>query len=116
MLDAALKFPPVSVADVCRESARVILANTYGDAFSSAKDLGNLIKKLDVELPKGDTMMISSTAKIINRFHPRGKTAARERLANAGKPLRSIINEDAILAVHLFGFLLTELKFGKASS
>jgi len=115
VLDAALKFPPVSVVDVCRESARVILANKYGEAFSSEKDLVDLIKKLDMELPKDDIMMISSAAKIINRFHPRGKTAAQERLANAGKPVRSIIDEDAILAVGLFGFLLTELKFAKAA-
>jgi hypothetical protein len=115
VLDAALKLPPVSVVDVCREAARVILANKYGEAFSSKKDLGDLIKKLDMELPKDDIMMISSAAKIINRFHSRGKTATQERLANAGKPVRSILDEDATLVVRLFGFLLTELKFAKAA-
>jgi hypothetical protein len=115
VLDAALKFPPVSVVDVCRESTRIVLAKKYGEAFSSEKDLGDLIKKIDAELPKDDIMMVSSAAKIINRFHPRGKTAEQERRANAGKPVRSIIDDDAILAVRLFGFLLTELKFAKAA-
>ena len=115
VLDAALKFPPVSIVDVCREAARAIIAKKYGEAFSSAKDLGDLIKKLDLELPKDDIMMISSAAKIINRFHPRGKTAEQEKRANAGRPLRSIIDEDANLAVRLIGFLLTELELGKAT-
>jgi hypothetical protein len=114
VLDAALKFPPISVVDVCRESTRVIIARKYGEAFSSEKDLGDLIRKLDMELPKDEIMMVSSAAKIINRFHPRGKSAAQEKLANAGKPLRSLIDDDAILTVRLFGFLLTELKFAKA--
>jgi hypothetical protein len=115
VLDAALKFPPVSVVDVCRESTRIILAKKYGEAFSSAKDLGDLIKKLDLELPKNDIIMISSAAKIINRFHSRGKTAEQEKRAYAGKPLRSIMDDDAILAVRLFGFLMTELKFAKTA-
>ncbi len=114
VLDAAFKFPPVSVVDVCRESTRVIIARKFGEAFSAAKDLGNLIKKLETDLPKDDIMMVSSAAKIINRFHPRGKTAAQEKLAKDGKPLRSLIDEDAFLAVQLFGFILTELKFARA--
>lgn len=113
VLDAALKFPPVSVVDVCRESARVIIARKFGEAFSSKKDLGDLIKKLDTDPQKDEIMMVSSAAKIINRFHPRGKTAAQERFANDGKPVRSLIDDDAILAVRLFGLLLIELKFAK---
>lgn len=115
VLNAALKFPPVSVVDVCRESARVIIARKFGEAFSSAKDLGELINKLDAEFSKDENMMISSAAKIINRFHSRGKSSAQEKLIKIGNPLRSVIDDDAILAVRLFGFLLTELKFAKAA-
>lgn len=53
--------------------------------------------------------MISSAAKIINRLHPRGKSAERQRQETKGKIMRPIIDEDAALAVRLFGFLLLEL-------
>jgi len=56
-------------------------------------------------------MMISSAAKIINRLHPRGKIAEQMRQAAAGVRLRPVIDDDAALAVRLFGFLLMELDY-----
>ncbi len=112
VLNAALKFPPVSVVDVCRESARIVIAKKYGKEFSSERDLGDLIRKVDRQFPD-ETKMISLAAKIINRLHPRGKSAEQERQASGGKSLRSLIDDDAVLAVRLYGFLLAELKFAK---
>lgn len=102
VLDAALKYAPVPVVDVCRESCCVLLSKK----FSSGGDLADLIKKIPDNL-----VMVSSAARIINRLHPRGKTAERGKHASAGALLRPIIDDDATLAVRLFGFLLVELEY-----
>jgi hypothetical protein len=101
----AVKYAPVSIVDVCRESAYVILAEKFG----SAKDLGDLIKNIENTATEKDNVMVPSAAKIINRLHPRGKAAEQTRQSRAGKPLRSVVDDDAILAIRLFGFLLTEM-------
>lgn len=100
VLDAALKHNAVSVVDICRESTCVLLAKYVG----KLGDLAALIKKVPPE-----QSMISSAAHIINRLHPRGKIAEQHRHEAAGKTLRPVIDEDASLAVRLFGFLLLEL-------
>jgi len=101
----AVKYAPVSIVDVCRDSAYVILAEKFGQA----KDLGDLIKKIENSLAEKDNIMVPSAAKIINRLHPRGKAAEQARQSRAGKPLRPVVDDDAQLAIRLFGFLLTEL-------
>jgi hypothetical protein len=105
VLDAALKYGPVPVVDVCRESACVILRRHFG----LAGDLGEIIENI----PKNQVMVVSA-AQIINRLHPRGKTAAQLKLAAKGIRLRPVIDDDAALAVRLFGFLLVELGYGAA--
>lgn len=113
VIDAMLKFTPVSIVDVCRESTRIILANKYENRISRGKDLGEIIRNLDGKHDNGKLMMVLSAAKIINRFHPRGKTAEQEKQATKEILLRSITDEDAILTVQLFGFLLRELDYAK---
>lgn len=102
VIDAALKQAPVPVVDICRESARVTLSKY----LKEDGDLGELIKKI----PR-DRQMISSAATIINRLHPRGKSAEREKQEKRGTPLRPVLDEDAVLAARLFGFLLIEMEF-----
>lgn len=104
VLDASLKYAPVPVVDVCREALFVILCKRFGDA----NDLGDLIKR---RIPD-KLVMISSAAKIVSRLHPRGKAAEQLRQAAKGLRLRPIIDEDAALAVRLFGFVLVELGYG----
>ncbi len=106
VLDASLKYAPVPMVDVCREALFVVLRKRFGDA----NDLSDLInKKVPPEL-----VMVSSAAKIVNRLHPRGKAAEQLRRAAAGRRLRPVVDEDAALAVRLFGFLLVELEFAEA--
>ncbi len=110
ILDAALKYAPVPVVDVCRESTRVVLAKwlrRIGELDDEKpEDLSQLIDKIPAEY-----RMVSSAATIVCRLHPRGKSAEQEKQAQKGKTLRSVVDEDAVLAVRLFGFLLVELGF-----
>ena len=106
VLDASLKYAPVPLVDVCREALFVVLQKRFGDA----NDLGELISK---KVPPG-LVMVSSAARIVNRLHPRGKAAEQLRRAAEGRPLRPVIDDDAALAVRLFGFLLVELEFAEA--
>jgi hypothetical protein len=102
VIDAALKYAPVPVVDVCREATRLALAKYLNEDG----DLATLIKKI-----KNNEYMIQSAATIINRLHPRGKSSEQERQDKSGKILRRVIDEDAVLAVRLFGFLLIEMNF-----
>ena len=100
VIEASLKARPTPIVDVCRNSAFVVLHAVYGEA----REMADLIKKI----PPGQVMIISA-AKLLNRLHPRGKAAEQLRFSVEGKPLRPIIDEDATLAVKLFGLLLVEL-------
>ncbi len=102
VVDAALKYAPVPVVDVCRESTRVILAKY----LNSSGDLGPLIKKIP-----NDRLMTLWSAQIISRIHSRGKSSEQERQLEVGTPIRAVVDDDAVLAVRLFGFLLTELGY-----
>jgi hypothetical protein len=62
------------------------------------------------QMPRRD-MVILSAAKIINRFHPRGKSAEQENQLKSGVTLRPITGDDALLAVRLLGFILIETGF-----
>ena len=110
VLDAALKYAPIPVVDVCRESARVVLAKwlrKIGELDDEKpEDLDRLINKIPAKF-----RMISSAAMMVCRLHPRGKSVEQEKQTKKGNPLRSVVDEDGILAVRLFGFLLTELGF-----
>jgi hypothetical protein len=105
VLAAALSYPPVSVVDVCREAARVILTEKFEPALTHGKDLGEIAQQLEKADPAGN-LTISSASKIISRLHSRGKSAEHEKRAQKGKQIRSVMDNDAILAVNLFGLLL----------
>ncbi len=93
----------IPIVDVCRESARVILAAWVGES-AETNDLSNVIKKIP-----GDQLLIDRAASIINRLHPRGKSSEQENQAKSGKNLRMIADEDAEASVHLIGLILREI-------
>jgi hypothetical protein len=103
--EAADKYLPVPIVDVCRECARLILAAwlpTVG-VENARGDLGNLIGRI----PAGREQVLAA-ARMINRFHPRGKSAEQEKQADQGKDLREVAPEDAEVSVALIGLLLRE--------
>ena len=98
--DAVHRSSPTSVADRARDVATYALLAHLELEGSNAKDLGDLIKKLDMK-----TQGIAfSTATIINRLHSRGKAVEQEKRA-----LRMVREEDAELVTHCVGSLLCEL-------
>lgn len=105
LVDAALKYSPVPVVDVCRESTRVILACKIGSKAAHAKDLAKVID----DIPDKEMNAVKNAAFIINRMHSRGKSAEQENQQKKGSSIRSVIDEDAELSVRLFGFILREI-------
>lgn len=104
--DAAPKYLPVPIVDVCRECARVLIAAWLPTAGvdNERGDLGDLISKIPHAREP-----IAAAARIINRFHPRGKSAEQEKQADRGIDLRDVSPEDAELSVTLIGLLLREV-------
>ncbi|MHB1266163.1 MAG: hypothetical protein ACYCY2_01010 [Acidithiobacillus ferriphilus] len=104
LVDAIHHQQPISVVDVARETTRVILAAWVGEP-AREKDLGNIIKLHTVQGKK----VLCSSAFIINRMHPRGKTAERESQAVNGNMIRQVTDEDADVTVYLVGMILREI-------
>ncbi len=94
---------PIQIIDVCRESARVILAAWIGSS-ADTKDLGKVIARI----PEGKEI-IRQAAFVINRLHPRGKSAEHEQQAAKGLKLRHLVDEDAETSVHLIGLILRDI-------
>ncbi|THD10095.1 hypothetical protein B1806_09500 [Metallibacterium scheffleri] len=109
LTDAFHRQQPVPVADVCRETARVILAAWTGTA-ANAKDLKDVIKKIPDDSDKREGL--TGAATVINRLHARGKSSERERQAAKGKDLQPVCMEDAEASVQLVGFLLRDIGWG----
>lgn len=103
LVDTYNRQQATSTVDAARETVRVILAAWIGDEAHS-KDLANVIK-----LIPEDRKIACWAASIVNRLHPRGKSAEREKQANAGVALREPSGEDAEASVHLIGMLLREI-------
>ena len=106
LVDAFHRQQPAPIADVCRETARIILAAWTG-AAASAKDLKDVIKRIPNESDKREALVGAAT--VINRLHSRGKSSERERQATKGKDLQPPCMEDAEASVQLVGFLLRDI-------
>ncbi len=106
VLDAAYTYQPTPIVDVCREATRVVLAAWLAREGEQVddKDLGEMLKG-----PFPERVGIQSAATLINRLHPRGKSSETARQAAKGVALRPLVDEDAAMAVDLFGFLLREV-------
>ncbi|MHB8392505.1 MAG: hypothetical protein ACYDBH_23470 [Acidobacteriaceae bacterium] len=89
--------------DVARETAKVILTAWIGQDAQRG-DLGDVIKKIP-----NSKCLTNWAASIVNRLHPRGKSAEQERQAAEGVALRPVAWEDAEVSVHLVGMLLREI-------
>lgn len=105
VVDAFHAQQPQPIVDVCRESVRVILAAWVGPE-AAALDLGALIQKFP-----DDRHLIRNAASIVNRLHPRGKSAELERQVQDGKVLRRLVDEDAEASVHLIGLILRDIEW-----
>jgi hypothetical protein len=103
VVDAFHAQQPQPIVDVCRESARIVLAAWVG-GLAETKDLGDVIPKI----PE-DRSVVRAAAHIVNRLHPRGKSAERERQARMGNVLRPVLDEDAETGVNLLGLMVREI-------
>lgn len=103
LVDAFHRQQATPTVDVARETARVILTHWIGQS-ANTKDLGKVIN----EIPKHKDMA-KWAASIINRLHPRGKSAEQENQATNGVTLRPVAMEDTEASVHLVGMLLREI-------
>lgn len=98
---------PESVIDRAREAATVVLSVYTKDAAiaPAQQELGKLIQVLDTETPK--RMNVINAARIVQIFHSRGKHAEKDRRA-----VRTIVEQDAELAVQCIGTMLCDLGWG----
>lgn len=103
LVDAFHRQQPTPTVDVCRETAKIILTAWLGPQ-AAGKDLAQVISNIP-----NDWSIVRKAAHIVNRLHPRGKSAERERQAMGGRDLRPILNEDAETSVHLIGMILRDI-------
>ncbi|HQU08217.1 MAG: hypothetical protein B7Z60_06330 [Ferrovum sp. 37-45-19] len=103
LIDAFYRQQATPTVDVARETAKVILT-AWIVRTVHGEDLGDAIKKIP-----GNNCLINWVASIINRLHPRGKSAEQEKRAANGIMLRPVVDEDAEVGVHLVGMLLREI-------
>jgi hypothetical protein len=105
LIDTYHRQQPTPTIDVARETVRVILASYIGDS-AQRKDLKDVITTVPAEF-----QVVRSAATIINRMHPRGKSAEQEAQASQGFKLRFITADDAEASIHLVGLLLREIRW-----
>lgn len=100
--DEVYRAAPVSVIDRARDAATHILLAHFDLRGKDAKDLGDLIRKLDGE----ELVIVENAAKIIARLHARAKPSEKEK-----RGLRIVREQDAQLATQCVGTMLCELKW-----
>ena len=107
LVDTFHRQQATPTVDVARETVRVVLAAWVGES-AEGKDLGKVIN----DIPKGKDIA-RWAASIVNRLHPRGKSAQHEQQAAEGVTLRPVAWEDAEISVHLVGMLLREIRWAQ---
>ena len=108
LADIYHRFQPVPTIDAARETTRVILATWIGSK-ANCQDLGGVINLIPKEMS-----VLSSAAHIVNRLHPRAKTAEQETQAKKGNTLREPTEDDAQTSVHLVGIMLREIGWAQS--
>lgn len=114
--DGAFRSSPVSLVDLCRAAATVVLAHwieSTGDAPDKLHylDLGALLKAFEKQQGNTDTNSPSaagSAIRLLQRFHSRGKPNEQKRY-NTRPPTE----EDAQLVLSALGFLLREVGWAR---
>lgn len=113
VLNAAYRELPTSVVDQCRNAATVLIARWMHQETKGCKphehDLGTWIKEVQKHFTQKPRMALCSALEIINKLHPRGKDNEKVRLE-----LRPVTEKDAEFAVHVIGFVIQEIGWGKA--
>lgn len=102
--DEVHRSSPISVIDRARDAASHILLAYFNLQKQEAKDLGKLIKRLEVE----KKVIAASAANIIARLHARAKPSEREK-----RELQAIREQDAELAMQCIGTILCEVGFAE---
>jgi hypothetical protein len=107
-LDAAYRELPTSVVDQCRNAAVVFVSRWMqqqdGSQSPIEKDLGAWIKAIQSRFGDKEMVALRSTLEIIARLHSRGKDNERHKMS-----LRTVEEDDGVLAVQALGFVLREL-------
>ncbi len=110
VVDAALKYDPIPLIDVCKSAANVVLLAwlpTVGVVIGKNQhELGQLA---DFIPPGKDKERIAPVAKLLARLHSHSKPSVQKSQVAKNEPLRSVTDDDAELAIQLFGFLLKEI-------
>lgn len=114
--DAAFRSSPVSLIDLCRAAATVILAyflESTGGAPDNVHhlDLGPLLNAFDKQQGNADGRSPSaagSAVRLLQRFHSRGKPNEQKRYN-----IRPPTEEDAQLVLSALGFLLREMGWAR---
>jgi hypothetical protein len=111
VMQVAYRDSPTSVVDQCRNlcavvSARWLYALTGSRAILE-EDLGGCITAVKKHFGEKEQRLIRAALETVNLLHPRGKDNERERY-----DLREVSKEDAELALHATGFVITELGWG----
>lgn len=107
VVEAGLRYDPEAIVDACRNGASKIL----GEYCESPEvDLGLLANRLQ----ERKKLALASTANILARLHARTKPSEQARQSSGPTPLRPIGEDDGLLAIRLFGFILQDLGYSKA--
>ena len=114
LVDTFHRQQATPTVDVARETARVVLAAWVGES-ARGKDLGKVIRQIpctEGAAPSPESRCLTHwAASIVNRLHPRGKSAEQE---SQNVNLRPVIDEDAEVSVHLVGMLLREIGWAQS--
>lgn len=103
LTDVYHRFQPVPTVDAARETARLILAAWIGSK-ADGRDLKGVIDLIPEKMS-----VLCSAAHIVNRLHPRAKTAEQETQARKGNTIREPTEDDAQTSIHLVGMILREI-------
>ncbi|ARL22913.1 hypothetical protein BOC55_10100 [Burkholderia pseudomallei] len=111
VMQVAYRDSPTSVVDQCRNLCAVVSARWLymltGNRTILEEDLGDCITAVKKHFGEKQQRLIRAALETVNLLHPRGKDNERERY-----DLREVSKEDAELALHATGFVLTELGWG----
>jgi hypothetical protein len=112
VMKVAYRDSPTSVVDQCRNLCAVVSARWLYQRTNNAKvlvkDLAKCIAAIKTEYGEDKYQLVRLALETVNLLHPRGKENERERY-----DLREVSKEDAELALHAAGFVLTELSWGQ---
>lgn len=111
VMQVAYRDSPTSVVDQCRNLCAVVSARWLytltGNRAMLEEDLGDCITAVKKHFGEKEQRLIRASLETVNLLHPRGKDNERER-----HKLREVSKEDAELALHATGFVITELGWG----